>query len=136
MRINPVISAQYNVQPSKSSNNISIKMPTVTTFYKSNDIAFTGIFFRNLSTKLKVAFANKPGDWDKRFHKVLEQASYGDGVPLVGFLRNGTISSTTEHKEAIKKMLDTIPHSRKATRSFFEEALEVIDEKMNPKKKS
>jgi len=109
---------------------------------QNNDIAFTGNFFTRLGAKIDQRVANisakaknLPGSYDDEFHEVLKQARSGDGVPLVGRLRRDLISSTQEHKEAIKTMLDSVPEDEGGARHFLSRALEIIDEKMSPKKK-
>jgi len=132
MRINPVISTQYYVQPTKNSNN---KRPASTTSCKSNDIAFSSNFFSNLGAKIdryltKEAAKIKqlPGSYDDEFHKLLQQTKYGDGVPLITNLKDGTISSSKEHKEAVKKTLDSMPESCGDVIRSLKRALEIIEE--------
>ncbi len=136
MRINPVNSAQYYPKPQKCSDNnmcnISVR--------KSNDVAFTGNYFSKLGAKvgkwLDEGINPPPGSYDKKIKWYIDEAKVGNGDPLIRWIKEDLISSNEINKKHIQNAFDSMPEARGGPRGFLNRALEIMEEKMNPKKKS
>lgn len=79
-------------------------------------------------------YTTPKGSQDHNLAKWIEQATLGNDTPLIGYLRGEQITTTAKVKETIQQALDATPKRRGGVIDAFQEALEVIEEKLKGKK--